>query len=566
MAKKATRKRKVGSDLEIARAAKPKLIGDIAAKLDIPAKHVFNYGPYKAKINLDYLSKLPEKPGNRMILVTGITPTPAGEGKTTTTVGLGDALNRLGYKSAICLREPSLGPCFGMKGGAAAGGYSQVIPMEDINLHFTGDFHAITSAHNLLSAMLDNHIYWGNELGIDARRIRWRRVVDLNDRALRSITQSLGGVANGFPREDGFDITVASEVMAVFCLANDVKDLQDRLGRIVVAETRDRKPVTAAQLNASGAMTVLLKEAIQPNLVQTLEGTPAFVHGGPFANIAHGCNSLIATKSARKLADYVVTEAGFGSDLGAEKFFDIKCRMSGMSPDGVVIVATIRALKMHGGVAKDELGKSNVAAVTAGLANLKKHVSNLKLFGVPVVVALNRFSKDTDAEVAAVVGAGKELDVPVVECNHWAEGGKGATGLAKKLIGEIDKGKNDFGFLYSDGTPLWEKIETIAHSLYGAAAVTAPDNVHRQIAEYQKQGYGRFPVCMAKTPLSFSADPSLLGAPEGHEIQIREVRLSAGAGFIVAICGNIMTMPGLPRVPAANNITLNKKGDIEGLF
>ncbi len=566
MAKKATRKRKVGSDLEIARAAKPRPIADIAAKLEIPAKHVFSYGPYKAKINLEYLSKLPEKPGNRMILVTGITPTPAGEGKTTTTVGLGDALNRLGYRSAICLREPSLGPCFGMKGGAAGGGYSQVIPMEDINLHFTGDFHAITSAHNLLSAMLDNHIYWGNELGIDARRIRWRRVVDLNDRALRSITQSLGGVANGFPREDGFDITVASEVMAVFCLANDSKDLQERLGRIVVAETRDRKPVTAAQLNASGAMTVLLKEAIQPNLVQTLEGTPAFVHGGPFANIAHGCNSLIATKSARKLSDYVVTEAGFGSDLGAEKFFDIKCRMSGMSPDGVVIVATIRALKMHGGVAKDDLGKSNVAAVTAGLANLKKHVSNLKLFGVPVVVALNRFSKDTDAEVAAVVGAGKELDVPVVECNHWAEGGKGATGLAKKLIGEIDKGKNDFGFLYSDRTPLWEKIETIAHSLYGAAAVTAPDNVHRQIAEFQKQGYGRFPVCMAKTPLSFSADPSLLGAPEGHEIQIREVRLSAGAGFIVAICGNIMTMPGLPRVPAANNITLNKKGDIEGLF
>jgi formate--tetrahydrofolate ligase len=566
MAKKATRKPKVGSDLEIARAAKPKPITDIAAKLEIPAKHVFNYGPHKAKINLEYLSKLPEKPGNRMILVTGITPTPAGEGKTTTTVGLGDALNRLGYKSAICLREPSLGPCFGMKGGAAGGGYSQVIPMEDINLHFTGDFHAITSAHNLLSAMLDNHIYWGNELGIDVRRIRWRRVVDLNDRALREVTQSLGGVANGFPREDGFDITVASEVMAVFCLANDVKDLQERLGRIVVAETRDRKPVTAAQLNASGAMTVLLKEAIQPNLVQTLEGTPAFVHGGPFANIAHGCNSLIATKSARKMADYVVTEAGFGSDLGAEKFFDIKCRMSGMAPDGVVIVATIRALKMHGGVAKDDLGKSNVAAVTAGLANLKKHVSNLKLFGVPVVVALNRFSKDTDSEVAAVVGAGKELDVPVVECNHWAEGGKGATGLAKKLIGEIDKGKNDFGFLYSDRTPLWEKIETIAHNLYGAAAVTAPDNVHRQIAEYQKQGYGRFPVCMAKTPLSFSADPSLLGAPEGHEIQIREVRLSAGAGFIVAICGNIMTMPGLPRVPAANNITLNKKGDIEGLF
>ncbi|MEK9677767.1 MAG: formate--tetrahydrofolate ligase [Rhodospirillaceae bacterium] len=566
MAKKATRKRKVGRDLEIARAAKPKPITDIAAKLEIPAKHVFNYGPHKAKINLEYLSKLPEKPGNRMILVTGITPTPAGEGKTTTTVGLGDALNRLGYKSAICLREPSLGPCFGMKGGAAGGGYSQVIPMEDINLHFTGDFHAITSAHNLLSAMLDNHIYWGNELGIDVRRIRWRRVVDLNDRALREVTQSLGGVANGFPREDGFDITVASEVMAVFCLANDVKDLQERLGRIVVAETRDRKPVTAAQLNASGAMTVLLKEAIQPNLVQTLEGTPAFVHGGPFANIAHGCNSLIATKSARKMADYVVTEAGFGSDLGAEKFFDIKCRMSGMAPDGVVIVATIRALKMHGGVAKDDLGKSNVAAVTAGLANLKKHVSNLKLFGVPVVVALNRFSKDTDSEVAAVVGAGKELDVPVVECNHWAEGGKGATGLAKKLIGEIDKGKNDFGFLYSDRTPLWEKIETIAHNLYGAAAVTAPDNVHRQIAEYQKQGYGRFPVCMAKTPLSFSADPSLLGAPEGHEIQIREVRLSAGAGFIVAICGNIMTMPGLPRVPAANNITLNKKGDIEGLF
>lgn len=566
MAKKATRKRKVGRDLEIARAAKPKPITDIAAKLEIPAKHVFNYGPHKAKINLEYLSKLPEKPGNRMILVTGITPTPAGEGKTTTTVGLGDALNRLGYKSAICLREPSLGPCFGMKGGAAGGGYSQVIPMEDINLHFTGDFHAITSAHNLLSAMLDNHIYWGNELGIDVRRIRWRRVVDLNDRALREVTQSLGGVANGFPREDGFDITVASEVMAVFCLANDVKDLQERLGRIVVAETRDRKPVTAAQLNASGAMTVLLKEAIQPNLVQTLEGTPAFVHGGPFANIAHGCNSLIATKSARKMADYVVTEAGFGSDLGAEKFFDIKCRMSGMAPDGVVIVATIRALKMHGGVAKDDLGKSNVAAVTAGLANLKKHVSNLKLFGVPVVVALNRFSKDTDSEVAAVVGAGKELDVPVVECNHWAEGGKGATGLAKKLISEIDKGKNDFGFLYSDRTPLWEKIETIAHNLYGAAAVTAPDNVHRQIAEYQKQGYGRFPVCMAKTPLSFSADPSLLGAPEGHEIQIREVRLSAGAGFIVAICGNIMTMPGLPRVPAANNITLNKKGDIEGLF
>ena len=556
----------MSSDLEIARAASPKPIGEIAGKINIPDSSLFAYGHHKAKIELDYLEGLPKNLESKLILVTGITPTPAGEGKTTTTVGLGDALNKIGKQATICLREPSLGPCFGMKGGAAGGGYAQVIPMEDINLHFTGDFHAITSAHNLLSAMLDNHIYWGNGLDIDARRIRWRRVVDLNDRALRRITQSLGGIANGFPREDGFDITVASEVMAIFCLAASLADLKEKLGNIIVAETRDRQPVTAAQLEASGAMTVLLKEALMPNLVQTLEGTPAFIHGGPFANIAHGCNSLIATKAAQKLSGYVVTEAGFGSDLGAEKFFDIKCCKGNLTPDAVVLVATIRALKMHGGVAKDDLGTENVQAVADGLANLNRHISNLKKFGVPVVVALNRFTADTDAEVKAVLDSVARQDVPVHECTHWADGGVGAEGLAREVVFAIDGGAADFSPLYDANLPLWDKIEKVATEIYKAGAVTTTDAVRKQIKAFEDAGYSDFPVCMAKTPLSFSEDPKLLGAPEGHELNIREVRLSAGAGFMVAICGSIMTMPGLPRVPAANAIDLDKNGLIEGLF
>ncbi|MBT4671646.1 MAG: formate--tetrahydrofolate ligase [Rhodospirillaceae bacterium] len=556
----------VPSDLEIARDATPAPIQEIADKLGLDQAAVLPYGRAKAKIDLEYLASLNDRPDGKLVLVTGMTPTPAGEGKTTTTVGLGDALNRMGKKTAICLREPSLGPCFGMKGGAAGGGYAQVIPMEDINLHFTGDFHAIGSAHNLLSAMLDNHIYWGNALGIDSRRISWRRVVDLNDRALRTITGSLGGVANGYPREDHFDITVASEVMAIFCLARDLADLGDRLGNIQVGETRDREPVTARQLEASGSMTALLKDALMPNLVQTLEGNPAFVHGGPFANIAHGCNSVIATRAGMKTADYTITEAGFGSDLGAEKFFDIKCRKAGLAPDAVVLVATIRALKMHGGVARDQLGAEDLGALGDGLTNLTRHIENLQQFGIPVTVALNRFSSDTDAEIALVLKTATENGIDAVECTHWADGGAGTEALAARVVDNIENNPGSFNFLYEDDLPLWEKIETIAKRIYRAADVTAVDRVHQQIKAYQDAGYGDLPICMAKTPLSLSADPKLLGAPDGHEVHIREVRLSAGAGFLVAICGDIMPMPGLPRVPAANNISVNETGQIEGLF
>ncbi|MDE0173634.1 MAG: formate--tetrahydrofolate ligase [Defluviicoccus sp.] len=556
----------VKSDLEIARAATLADITDITGSLDIPDETVYRFGPHKAKVSLDYIDTLAGKPDGKLILVTGMTPTPAGEGKTTTTVGLGDALNAIGRRTVICLREPSLGPCFGVKGGAAGGGYAQVVPMEDINLHFTGDFHAIGSAHNLLSALLDNHIYWGNALGIDARRISWRRVVDLNDRALRSIVGSLGGVANGFPREDGFDITVASEVMAVFCLAESLADLKERLGNIIVAETRGREPVFARDLMGPGPMTALLKEAILPNMVQTLEKTPAFVHGGPFANIAHGCNSVTATRTALKLADYTVTEAGFGSDLGGEKFIDIKCRKAGFEPDAVVLVATIRALKMHGGVARDALGAENVAAVREGVANLKRHIENIQGFGVPVVVALNHFNADTADEVAVVTEACAGYGVEAVDCTHWGEGSAGAVALAEKVVAAAETPNEGFRFLYPDEMPLWDKIETIARNIYKAGTVGAPDRVRRQIEGYQNDGYGALPVCMAKTPLSFSADPALRGAPEGHDLQVREVRLANGAGFLVAICGDIMTMPGLPRVPAANNITVNDRGEIEGLF
>jgi formate--tetrahydrofolate ligase len=480
-------------------------------------------------------------------------------------VGLGDALNRIGKNAMICLREPSLGPCFGVKGGAAGGGYAQVVPMEDINLHFTGDFHAITSAHNLLAALLDNHIYWGNDLGIDARRVSWRRVVDLNDRALRSIVGSLGGVANGFPRESGFDITVASEVMAIFCLADDLKDLQTRIGNIIVAETRGREPITAADLSGSGPMTVLLKEAVMPNLVQTLEHTPAFVHGGPFANIAHGCNSVAATRSALSLTDYVVTEAGFGSDLGAEKFFNIKCRSAGLNPDAVVLVATVRALKMHGGVARDGLGTENLAAVREGCANLCRHIENIKSFGVPIVVGINRFTSDTDAEIALIEEVCAEIGTQAIECTHWADGSAGAEALAKAIV-EKAEAPNDFDFLYPDDMGLWDKIETIATKIYRAGSVSATDAVRRQLDGFEKRGYGTLPVCMAKTQMSFSADPAVRGAPTGFDVHVREVRLAAGAGFVVAVCGNIMTMPGLPKVPAANSIQLNDQGQIEGLF
>jgi len=500
------------------------------------------------------------------VLVTAITPTPAGEGKTTTSVGLADGLNRIGKKTAVCLREPSLGPCFGVKGGAAGGGYAQVVPMEDINLHFTGDFHAIGAANNLLAAMLDNHIHWGNALGIDARRVSWRRVLDMNDRALREIVCSLGGVGNGFPRQDGFDITVASEVMAIFCLASDMADLERRLGNIVVAQTRDRAPVTARELEADGAMTVLLKDALMPNLVQTLENNPAIIHGGPFANIAHGCNSVIATRSALKLADYVVTEAGFGADLGAEKFFDIKCRKSGLRPEAVVLVATVRALKMHGGVGKDDLGAENVRAVEEGCSNLARHVRNVKSFGVPVVVAVNRFVADTDAEVAAVQAAAEAQGAKAVLCTHWADGGAGTEELARHVVSLVEQGGAGFSLLYPDEMPLWEKVETIATKLYGAAGVDAPAAVRSRFRQLQDAGYGHFPVCMAKTQYSFSTDQNLKGAPSGHTITVRELRLSAGAEFVVAVCGDMMTMPGLPRVPAAARIRLNPAGEVEGLF
>ncbi len=554
------------SDIEIAREATMQPIAEVGAKIDIPAEHLLQYGPHKAKVSYDFIKSLQGRDDGKLILVTAITPTPAGEGKTTTTVGLGDGLNKIGKKAAICIREPSLGPCFGMKGGAAGGGYAQVVPMEDINLHFTGDFHAISTAHNLLSAMIDNHIYWGNALGFDSRRVAWRRVVDMNDRALRSIVCNLGGIANGFPREDGYDITVASEIMAIFCLANDLDDLTQRIGNIVVGYTRERKPIRAEELKAPGPMAVLLKDALMPNLVQTLENNPAFVHGGPFANIAHGCNSVTATKAALKLADYVVTEAGFGADLGAEKFFDIKCRKAGLKPAAAVIVATVRALKMHGGVAKDDLGKENVDAVKAGCENLARHIRNVTSFGVPAVVAINQFITDTEAELEAVRETAGSFGANAVLASHWADGSAGTEALAKHVVELAESGQADFQPLYPDEMPLFEKIEAVATKLYGAAAVNADGKVQNQLKDWEKAGYGHFPVCMAKTQYSFSTDPSLKGAPDGHEINVREVRLSAGAEFIVAITGDIMTMPGLPRVPAAEAIHLNDAGEIEGLF
>ena len=554
------------SDIEIARAASKRPIQEIGDRLGIPAESLLPYGHDKAKVSQPFIDGLAGRPDGKLILVTAINPTPAGEGKTTTTVGLGDGLNRIGKRAAICIREASLGPCFGMKGGAAGGGYAQVVPMEDMNLHFTGDFHAITSAHNLLAAMIDNSIYWGNPLDIDVRRVAWRRVLDMNDRALRDIVASLGGVANGFPRQTGFDITVASEVMACLCLASDLGDLERRLGDMIVAYRRDRTPVTARDLKADGAMTVLLKDAMQPNLVQTLENNPAFVHGGPFANIAHGCNSVIATRTALKLADYVVTEAGFGADLGAEKFMDIKCRHAGLAPACVVVVATVRAMKMNGGVAKADLGAENVAAVREGCANLGRHIENVKGFGVPVVVAINHFVTDTEAEVAAVqeyvAGQGSEA----ILCRHWAQGSEGIAPLATRVAEIADAGGANFAPLYPAEMGLWEKIETIATRIYRADGVTAPDAVRKQLAQWEAQGFGHLPICMAKTQYSFTTDPERRGAPTGFDIPVREVRLSAGAGFVVAICGEIMTMPGLPKVPSAESIRLNADGDIEGLF
>ncbi|MCP5151574.1 MAG: formate--tetrahydrofolate ligase [Ectothiorhodospiraceae bacterium] len=541
-------------------------IGEIGAKLGIPGDALLPYGHTKAKIGFDFLDSLADRPDGKLVLVTAITPTPAGEGKTTTSVGLSDGLNRIGKKTVVCLREPSLGPCFGVKGGAAGGGYAQVVPMEDINLHFTGDFHAIGAANNLLAAMVDNHIHWGNSLGLDARRVSWRRVVDMNDRALRSIVGSLGGIGNGFPREDGFDITVASEVMAIFCLANDLADLERRLGNIVVGQTRDRKPITAKELKADGAMTVLLKDALMPNLVQTLENNPAIIHGGPFANIAHGCNSVMATKAGLKLADYVVTEAGFGADLGAEKFFDIKCRKAGLRPSAAVLVATVRALKMHGGVAKDELGQENVEALRRGCSNLARHIRNVRSFGVPVVVAINRFIADTDAELAAVAEEAAKEGAQAILCTHWADGGAGTEALARHVVELVEGGSADFKTLYADDMPLWDKVETIATKLYGASGISAPAAVRSRFKQLQDGGYGHFPVCMAKTQYSFSTDQNAKGAPSGHEVSVRELRLSAGAEFVVAVCGDIMTMPGLPRVPSAEAIRLNAEGQIEGLF
>ena len=554
-----------GSDIEIARAATTESIQDIGEKLGIPEEFLQPYGHTKAKISYDFIKSLESRPDGKLVLVTAISPTPAGEGKTTTSVGLGDGLNRIGKNTAICLREPSLGPCFGMKGGAAGGGYAQVVPMEEINLHFTGDFHAIGAAHNLLSALVDNHIYWSNDLELDSRRVTWRRVVDMNDRALRQITTSLGGVANGFPRESGFDITVASEIMAIFCLAEDLDDLKRRLGNIIVGYRRDRTPVLARDVHAPGPMTALLKDAFMPNLVQTLENNPALVHGGPFANIAHGCNSVVATKTALKLADYVVTEAGFGADLGAEKFFDIKCRKAGLAPDVVVLVATARALKMHGGVAKSDLSLENVAAVEAGLENLGRHLRNITQYGVPVAVAINRFTADTDGELSAISRFCSESGVEVFNCTHWSDGGAGTEAMAAHVAELADSGRSQFRTLYDDKLSLWEKARCVARNIYGADDIIADKKIRAQFDEYNKD-YGHFPVCMAKTQYSFSTDPNLLGAPSGHMVPIREIRLSAGAEFLVVICGEIMTMPGLPRVPAANNISVNDQGEIEGLF
>ncbi len=555
------------SDIEISQAAKKRPIIDIAReKLGIGPENLEPYGHYKAKLSMDFVKSLQGRPNGKLIVVSAINPTPAGEGKTTTTVGLTDALNYIGKKAMLCIREPSLGPSFGMKGGAAGGGYAQVVPMEDINLHFTGDFHAVTSANNLLAALLDNHIYWGNALGIDARRIAWRRVLDMNDRALRAIVNSLGGVANGFPREDGFDITVASEVMAIFCLARDLDDLKKRLGNIVVGYTRDRKPVRASELKAHGAMTVLLKDALAPNLVQTMEGTPAFIHGGPFANIAHGCNSVLATTTALKLADYVVTEAGFGADLGAEKFMDIKCRKTGIAPDCVVLVATIRALKMHGGVKKEDLKAENLKALEAGMANLARHVENMQKFGIVPVVSLNRFSNDSEAEIRLVEDKCKALGVEAFMADHWAEGGKGAANVARAVVKIAESGKSRLKYLYPDDMPLVEKIRTICREIYRAKDVAIEKPVRDLLASFEAMGYGRFPICMAKTQYSFTTNPDLKGAPTDHIIPVREVRLSAGAEFVVVICGELLTMPGLPRVPAADSIDIGTDGRIVGLF
>ena len=554
------------SDIEIARGAEKKPIQEVGAHLGIPAEHLLPYGHDKAKVSQEFINSVQDQKNGKLILVTAINPTPAGEGKTTTTVGLGDGLNKIGKNAMICIREASLGPNFGMKGGAAGGGYSQVIPMEDMNLHFTGDFHAITSAHSLLSAMIDNHIYWGNDLGIDTRRVVWRRVVDMNDRALRQITASLGGVSNGFPREAGFDITVASEVMAILCLAKDLTDLQTKLGDMIVAYRRDRSPVFCRDIKADGAMTVLLKDAIKPNLVQTLENNPAFVHGGPFANIAHGCNSLIATQTDLKLSDYVVTEAGFGADLGAEKFLNIKCRKAGLSPSVIVLVATIRAMKMNGGVAKKDLGPENVSAVKSGCSNLGRHIENLKSFGVPVIVAINHFVKDTENEIDAVMDFVKSQGSEAIVSKHWEFGSEGSVDLARRVSEIADSDASDFAPIYPDNMPLAEKIQTICKRIYRADEALMDKKICDQLQQWEEQGYGNLPICMAKTQYSFSTDPNLRGAPTGHSVPVREVRISAGAGFIVVVCGEIMTMPGLPRVPAAETIHLNNFGEIEGLF
>ncbi len=557
----------VKSDIQIAREAKMHPIKDILSKIGVPDEN-FAFSPmgrHIAKINLEYLDTLKNENG-KLILVTAITPTPAGEGKTTTSVGLNDGLNKIGKKSIVCLREPSLGPSFGMKGGAAGGGYAQVVPMEQINLHFTGDFHAITSAHNLLSALIDNHIYWGNKLNIDVRRVVWRRVMDMNDRSLRSIIVDLGGVANGYPRQDSFDITVASELMAIFCLATDLKDLENRIGNVTIGYTRDKQAIYAKDLNAQGPMTVLLKEAIRPNVTQTLENNPAIIHGGPFANIAHGCNSVIATKAGLKLADYVVTEAGFGADLGAEKFLDIKCRKSGLKPDCVVIVATIRALKMHGGVAKEDLKKENLSALKDGMVNLRRHINNIRKFGLPVTVAINHFITDTDGEMKTLLDFCETQGVKASKCSHWSNGSEGTIELAKNVTEICEDKKDTFKFLYEDDLPLFKKIEKIAQEIYSASEVVADTKVRQQLKDFEEKGYGKLPVCIAKTQYSFSTDPNLKGAPTGHVLPVREVRLSSGAEFIVVVCGEIMTMPGLPRVPAADSIKLNDKGEIEGLF
>ena len=554
------------SDIEIAREAKMRPIEDVAAKIGISRDQLLQYGPYKAKLSLDTVKSLSTRKPGKLVLVTAINPTPAGEGKTTTTVGLGDGLNAIGKQTVICLREPSLGPCFGVKGGAAGGGYAQIVPMEDINLHFTGDFHAIAAANNLLAALVDNHVYWGNELGIDVRRVSWKRVVDMNDRALREITNSLGGPGNGYPREDGFDIVVASEVMAIFCLATDLEDLTRRLGNIIVARTREKKPIYARDLKADGAMAVLLRDALMPNLVQTLEGNPAFVHGGPFANIAHGCNSVMATQTGLRLGDYVVTEAGFGADLGAEKFFDIKCRKAGLTPDVAVIVATVRALKMHGGVAKDQLGKEDLVALRKGFANLARHIENVGKFGVPAVVAINKFIADTPAEHALIAELCAGVGSKAILCSHWADGSKGTEELAHEVVRLAEGGTSAFKPLYADELPLVDKVRTIAQSIYRASDISLDGKARELFKEFQDAGFGHYPVCIAKTQYSFSTDPNAKGAPVDHVLNVRDVRLSAGAEFIVVVCGEIMTMPGLPKVPSANTIRLNEQGQVEGLF